>query len=118
MKHEAHGSVTSYVIGFGLSIVLTLAAYVLVANQLLHGQALVAAIIGLALIQLFVQLFFFLHLGSETRPRWNLTSLLFAALVVVILVIGSLWIMYNLDYHAMDSHEVDKTIMEDEGIYR
>lgn len=118
MKQEAHGSLRSYIIGFGLSIVLTLVAYILVANEMLSGRGLVAVIIGLALIQLFVQLFFFLHLGKEGRPRWNLTSLLFAALVVVIVVIGSLWIMYNLDYHSMDSDEVDKAVMEEEGIYR
>jgi cytochrome o ubiquinol oxidase subunit IV len=119
-KHQGHGSVASYVTGFVLSVVLTLAAYVLVANKLLSGGLLVAAIVGLAIAQLFVQLLFFLHLGSESKPRWNLTALLFAAMVVVILVIGSLWIMYNLDYqHAdMTGEELDQYIMEDEGIRR
>jgi cytochrome o ubiquinol oxidase operon protein cyoD len=63
-----------------------------------------------------VQLVFFLHLGGEGKPRWRLTAFLFMLLVLVILVFGSLWIMYNLDYHmTMSPEELDSQIIEDEG---
>jgi cytochrome o ubiquinol oxidase operon protein cyoD len=96
-----HGTFKAYVLGFILSILLTVAAYLVVAEQLLAGWTLVFAIIGLAIAQMFVQLLLFLHLGKESKPRWNLLIFLFMALVVVILVFGSLWIMYNLNYRVM-----------------
>lgn len=109
----AHGTYLSYTIGFVLSIILTLGAYYLVVEKILAGRELAAAIVGLAVLQLFVQLLFFLHLGSESKPRWNLMVFLFAALVVVIVVFGSIWIMDNLDYHMMpeemDHHMLEQT---------
>lgn len=107
----AHGTYLSYTIGFVLSIILTLGAYYLVVEKILAGRELAAAIVGLAVLQLFVQLLFFLHLGSESKPRWNLMVFLFAALVVVIVVFGSIWIMDNLDYHMMPE-EMDHQLLE------
>jgi cytochrome o ubiquinol oxidase operon protein cyoD len=102
----------SYVTGFVSSIILTLVAYILVINHILSGTGLVAVIVGLAIVQLFVQLFFFLHVGNEAKPRWNLMALLFAGTVVIIVVFGSLWIMNNLNYNMM--HDMDvKTYMHD-----
>jgi heme/copper-type cytochrome/quinol oxidase subunit 4 len=67
-----------------------------------------------------VQLFFFLHIGRESKPRLNAAAFLFATLVVTILVAGSLWIMDNLNYHhGAHEHktpaEVDEHIIHDEG---
>jgi cytochrome o ubiquinol oxidase operon protein cyoD len=92
-------TVKSYVVGFVTSLVLTLGAYFLVTQQALSRRLLIGAVATLALAQAFVQLFFFLHLGRETKPRWKLVVLLFMLMVVAILVFGSLWIMYNLNYH-------------------
>jgi cytochrome o ubiquinol oxidase operon protein cyoD len=79
----------------------------------MSGTGLVAVIVGLAIIQLFVQLFFFLHLGEESKPRWNLMVLLFAAMVVIIVVFGSLWIMNNLNYNMMPDMN-NKTELQDQ----
>lgn len=111
----------SYVVGFISPIVLTVTAYVLVVNRVFTGWGLAYAIIGLALMQLLVQLLFFLHIGQEQEPRWNLLIFDFMALVVVIIVFGSLWIMYNLDYNhgeTLSPEETSRQILEDEGIYR
>ena len=98
-EHETdRGTLRTYVIGFVASIVLTLGAYLLVAHHLLSRRLLIAAVIGLALVQFLVQLLFFLHLGRESKPRWKLMVALFMVMVVLILVFGSLWIMTNLNY--------------------
>jgi len=96
-----HGSLSTYVIGFVLSLILTYQAYVIVAHHMVSRSSAVPIIIVLAIIQLFVQLVFFLHLNKGSKPRWNLTVLMFAALVVVILVLGSIWIMSHLNYNTM-----------------
>lgn len=89
----------NYIIGFVLSILFTLAAYFAVTQHSFTGAMLATVIIGLAIAQVLVQLFFFLHLGSETKPRWKLAVLLTMLVVLGILVFGSLWIMQHLDYN-------------------
>jgi cytochrome o ubiquinol oxidase operon protein cyoD len=114
----ARGTVRSYTTGFGLSLILTIGAYLLVAHDVFSGWSLVFALAGLAIAQLLVQLIFFLHLGRESRPRWNLTVMLFAVMVVSIVVFGSLWIMKNLNYnhmHGQPASESNKFIIHDEG---
>jgi cytochrome o ubiquinol oxidase operon protein cyoD len=115
-QEATNGSIHSYIAGFILSVVLTLAAYFIVVNEVLSGPLLIATIVGLAIAQLMVQLVFFLHLGGEGKPRWRLTTFAFMGIVLFILVFGSLWIMYNLDYHMTTTpEELDHEIIEDEG---
>lgn len=89
----------SYILGFGSALVLTLIAYFIVVNRLLPSDLLVPAIMGLALVQVLVQLVFFLHLGRGKEAKWNSAALYFMLIVLVILVFGSLWIMQNLNYN-------------------
>lgn len=101
--HEAgHGTLKSYVIGFILSIALTVIPYFLVVSHSLPKDTVVISIVLLGVLQLLVQLIFFLHLSAAPSQRWNLMTFVFTVLIVAILVVGSLWIMYHLDYNMMD----------------
>jgi cytochrome o ubiquinol oxidase subunit IV len=116
--HEiARGSVASYTTGFVLSILLTLAAYSLTVRHTASGWTLIYVLAGLAIIQLFVQLVFFLHLGRESKPRWNLVVFAFAAMVVSLVVFGSLWIMHHLNYShdSLSPNQASQSIIKDEG---
>jgi len=101
VKEHGHGTIKNYVIGFILSIILTMIAYFIVAERLLNNFVLDVTISIIALAQVLCQLLFFLHLGDEPKPRWNLHAFFFMLLVVVIIVGGTLWIMYNLEYRTM-----------------
>lgn len=90
-----------YIVGFFLSLILTLATYYLVVEHLLAPNHLYMTIGALALVQAAVQLIFFLRIGEEKKPHWKLTLFLFMVLVLVIIVFGSLWIMYSLNYNLM-----------------
>lgn len=92
----------AYVTGFLLCIVLTLASFLLVGKHMLPDQDIYIAISVLALIQLFVQVVCFLRLNASAEGQWNTMPFLFTILVVMILVAGSLWIMYNLNYNMMN----------------
>jgi cytochrome o ubiquinol oxidase operon protein cyoD len=94
-----HKTLKSYMIGFSLSLLLTIIPFVLVGMHLLEPQVLFVAISVLAVMQLYVQVVFFLRLNASPKGRWNLMSFLFTIAIVVILVVGSLWIMYNLNYN-------------------
>jgi cytochrome o ubiquinol oxidase operon protein cyoD len=109
------GRLRAYVLGYIYSIELTIIAYLLVTRHLADKSALVLAVVGLAIIQLMVQLRFFLHLGKESKPKWNLIVFLFMLMVLLILVLGSLWIMFNLNRH-MAPPRTDTSIFKDEGI--
>ena len=55
----------------------------------------------MAVIQIFVHLVYFLHMNTSSEERWNLIALAFTALIIAIVVVGSLWIMYNLNINMM-----------------
>jgi cytochrome o ubiquinol oxidase subunit IV len=103
IQKEYHGSLKSYLIGFILSLALTSASFFLVSTMLLSGQTLIFAIVGLALMQAISQLLFFLHLGREARPRWETFVFYFMLLILVIIVAGSLWIIYDLNDRVMSN---------------
>lgn len=105
MKTKTHikeeGSLKAYLIGFVLSLLLTFSSYFLVTEKLISPAHAFWVLPALALTQAFIQLIFFLHLGQEKSPYWNLQTFLYMLGVLVIIVTGTLWIMYNLDYHMM-----------------
>jgi len=109
-------TLASYITGFIFSIVLTLAAYLLVTQHAYSNVVIVSAIITLALLQFFVQLFFFLHLGRETRPRWKLLVFGFMITIVFILVFGSLWIMSNLNGRMMNQQQINAYMDDQDGL--
>ena len=96
--HQApHGTFGSYSLGFILSVVLTAASFatVMVTGVVPH-HLLVPVLIVLAVVQMFVHVYFFLHLSAAPDQRWNVNAFAFAVMTVLILVIGSLWIMYHV----------------------
>ena len=115
MNKSGH-SVSAYVTGFGLSLVLTGAAFLLVSRHTFSHTGLVVSIAALAIVQLFVQLVFFLNLDQERGARWNLQAAVFAVTVVVIIVGGSIWIMHNLNYHMTTPGEVNKYLQSQDGL--
>ncbi len=100
-------TVGRYAVGFVLSLLLTIVAYVLVVGDA-SSPWLLPALGVLAVIQMIVQLVFFLHLGEETGPRYKLVSFVFMAGILLIVVVGSLWIMQNLDYNMMHMSPLEK----------
>ena len=102
MHIEKHGTIKSYIIGFVLSIILTLIPYYMVVNHAVSASYTYMAVLVFAILQFLVQVIFFLHISEEKGYKWNLSALIFTIIVLVILVLGSMWIMYNLDYNMMD----------------
>lgn len=88
----------TYVRGFVLSVGLTLVAYFAVVHRSVRGKTLLAGLLALAVIQFFVQMIFFLHIGREAKPRWRRLMVFLMVFFVLVVVLGSIWIMYNLNY--------------------
>lgn len=111
IKKEWHGSLKAYVIGFFVSLILTLISFSLVITKTLSGYHLIYTIVGLALVQAIVQLLFFLHVGQEAKPRWETLVFYFMVLVLFIIAIGTLWIMSDLNDRVMS--EMTKEMSHD-----
>ncbi|URJ23564.1 cytochrome o ubiquinol oxidase subunit IV [Blochmannia endosymbiont of Camponotus sp. C-003] len=92
----------SYLIGFVLSVVLTIIPFFVVASyDTMNKEILINIIVSCSVIQIFVHLIFFLHVGNMSNQAWSLISLIFTVFIVFILVLGSVWIMTHLHYNLM-----------------
>ena len=110
---HSHSIARAYVVGFVLSLLLTMGAYALVVENSLY-QLLIAAIIAAAALQFIVQVYCFLHLGVEKNSRERLFVLAFAVLIITILVSGSLWIMFTLNGRMMPDPAQEEQYMNDQ----
>ena len=108
----AHVSLQSYVYGFITCLALTAAAYITAVSSIFSDEVTIGIIGVLAIVQCIVQLRRFLHVGVEFKPRWKLMAFITMLLIVLILVIGSLWIMNNLNYRMIHSPEQMKEYVE------
>lgn len=114
-SHEEHGTVASYVIGFILSLIFTIIPYYLVVNKVIAGNALALTILGIAVIQMAIQMLFFLHLGRGPKPLYNVVFFFATGGIIVLTVGASLFIMDNL-YRNMSPQEVTTRIAQEENI--
>jgi cytochrome o ubiquinol oxidase subunit IV len=96
-----HGSVGSYITGFILSVVLTVIPFGLVMSGALPAATAVPICVILGVVQMVVHLIYFLHMNRSSSQSWNTAALVFTVIVVAILVIGSLWVMNNLNANMM-----------------
>lgn len=104
MIDSHHGWNTSFkpvIMGLILSLFCIFAAYYIAAEDFFRPFAFLPIVAGIGLLQTILQLIFFFHLGVESKPRWNLLMFLFMALVVFLIIGGSIWIMNNLNSYTM-----------------
>lgn len=85
----------SYTWGAALALALTVVPFALVHWGGVARVPMLVIIGALALAQAIVHFRFFLHLGLK-RKREDLQLILFSALLLVIMVIGTIWIMASL----------------------
>ncbi|WEG12984.1 cytochrome o ubiquinol oxidase subunit IV [Pullulanibacillus sp. KACC 23026] len=90
---EHSGSAGSYILGFICSIVLTLIPLWLVLGDIGSHRVQINLIMLMAVLQFLVQLFFFMHVRDSEKPRYNVVALIFGAVFVITIVLGSAWIM-------------------------
>ena len=80
----SHGSVKTYMTGFILSIILTVIPFWMVMTGAASPAVILGTILAMAVVQVLVHLVF-----------------VFTVLIIAILVVGSIWIMWNLNYNMM-----------------
>ena len=99
--HADHGSTKSYLTGFILSVVLTLASFGVVMSGKVPHDLMMPGIVVFGVAQLVVQLVYFLHMSTSPSQRGNLSIMLFTLLILAIVVVGSLWVLHNMNVNMM-----------------
>ena len=90
------GEIRTYVIGYVAALALTGAAFAAVRWPLDSSGDDIAMVLGLALVQMIVQFRCFLHISFARSSREDLQLILFSALIVALMVGGTLVILLNL----------------------
>jgi cytochrome o ubiquinol oxidase operon protein cyoD len=99
--HAAEG-IRNYLIGLFLAVILTAASFwVASGTALLYAPGIPMALAALAVAQMGVHLVFFLHITTGPENLNNALALAFGALIVGLVIAGSIWIMYHLNMNLM-----------------
>lgn len=96
-----HGTRRDYAIGFLLSVVLTAIPFWLVMSGSLTATTTAIVVTVLAVAQILVHTVYFLHVNTRSEGGWTLVALVFTGIMVLIVIFGSLWIMFHLHGNMM-----------------
>ncbi|WP_440223972.1 cytochrome o ubiquinol oxidase subunit IV [Dokdonella sp. MW10] len=97
-----HVHARDYVLGFVFSVLLTAVPFGLVmAGGNADPTLIKVLILALAAVQVVVHMVYFLHMSPKSEGGWNFLALLFTGVLVVIVLAGSLWVMFHLDTNMM-----------------
>ena len=98
------GGVWSYLIGLALATLLTIVSFLVARTTLVWEPSIPVALAVLAVAQMGIHLVFFIHITSGPDNANNVMALAFGVLIVLLVMVGSLWIMSNMNHNmaAMD----------------
>ncbi|TFW20824.1 cytochrome o ubiquinol oxidase subunit IV [Massilia arenosa] len=105
--HDDHGShphvsFKGYMVGFVLSVILTAIPFWLVMHKVISSTSATALVIlGIGAVQMVVHMIYFLHLTPSAEKGWTMLSTLFTIMMLVIVMSGSLWVMYHMNQNMM-----------------
>ena len=103
---ETSEGVGSYLIGLGFATLLTIVSFFISGTTLVWGPSIPVALCVLAIAQMGVHLVFFLHITTSPDSTNNVLALAFGVLIVLLLIVGSLWIMAHLNHNMMSMDQV------------
>jgi cytochrome o ubiquinol oxidase operon protein cyoD len=87
-------SIKSYLTGFMLSVMLTAIPFWAVITHHFDKPITLSLVLITAIVQIVVHLKYFLHLDFSKEGKINTFSFLFTALIIVMVVGLSVWIIY------------------------
>jgi len=106
LAQEGPSGALVYTTGLVLAIILTATSFWAANTALLWAPGVALGLAVLAIAQMGVHLVFFLHITSGPDNTNNVLALAFGVLIVTLVVVGSLWIMSNLNDNMMPPAEL------------
>jgi cytochrome o ubiquinol oxidase operon protein cyoD len=105
-RHDIAQGIVGYLVGLGLATLLTGTSFFLLGSHLVWAPSIPVAIGVLAIAQMGVHLVFFLHITTGPDNTNNVMALAFGVLIVMLVMVGSLWIMGHLNHNMMPMDKV------------
>src|ERR1700704_236085 len=99
VEADTRSGVGVYTIGLALAVILTATSFWVANTSLLWAPGIALGLVVLAVAQMGVHLVFFLHITTGPDNTNNVLALAFGVLIVILVVAGSLWIMWDLDHN-------------------
>ena len=103
---DASEGLRTYLIGLGLATLLTIVSFFIAGTSLVWQPSIPVALTVLAIAQMGVHLVFFLHITTGPDNVNNVMALAFGVLIVLLIMTGSLWIMYHLNHNMMPMDQI------------
>jgi len=99
-----------YAYAYLLAGALSIAAYALaVSASTFTDTSFAVIVLCAAALQFYIQSRYFLHLDDKEAPRWRLLSYAFTWFTLLIIAVGSIWIMNHLNYNmGMSPDQMDQ----------
>ena len=105
-QNEIAQGVKGYLIGFVLAIGLTVVSFYMARSTLVWAPSIPIALSVLAIAQMGVHLVFFLHITTGPDNVNNVMALAFGVLIVLLVIVGSLWIMSHMNHNMMPMEQI------------
>jgi cytochrome o ubiquinol oxidase subunit IV len=100
------GGVWGYLVGLALAILLTTVSFLVARTTLVWEPSIPVALAVLAVAQMGIHLVFFIHITTGSDNVNNVMALAFGVLIVLLVIVGSLWIMANMNHNMTMMHHV------------
>ena len=107
---QPHNNILSesllYIVGLALALILTGVSFWVASTGVLWGPGVAVGLVVLAIAQIGIHLVFFLHITSGPDNTNNVLALAFGALIVFLVMIGTIWIMAHMNANVGMSPEM------------
>jgi len=107
---QPHNNILSesllYIVGLALALILTGVSFWVASTGVLWGPGVAVGLVVLAIAQIGIHLVFFLHITSGPDNTNNVLALAFGALILFLVMIGTIWIMAHMNANMGPSPEM------------
>ena len=104
-EDDLHVSMSDYVKGFILAVILTAIPFWLVMADVIQDRNTIVLVLGgFAIVQIVVHMVYFLHMNGKIQGGWTLLSTIFTAVFLSIAIAGTLWVMFHMNTNMMPEH--------------
>ena len=101
MQASAPSPLFVYTTGLFLAVLLTATSFWAANTSLLWPGGVTLGLAVLAIAQMGVHLVFFLHITTGPESTNNVLALAFGMLIVFVVVVGTMWIMVDMNQNMM-----------------
>ena len=87
--------------------------WLVMTHQFEKSSTTAIVVLAFAAVQVLVHMVYFLHMNGKAEGGWSMLSTVFTVVLLVIVLAGSIWVMYHMNKNMMPSMGNDVHNMQD-----